>query len=149
MRELCARAGVNLPAVRYHFGCKRDLYPETVGRAMQHPELLEYHCAVTRRRTALADRRLPQRPLGPVARAATRRHSEVSLAGDDPNGRNDDFSASSDRLAHGQRDLDGEDTALARDVSQRDLAAVGLDGLAADRQTQAHALAVCIPPLEG
>ncbi len=41
MRELCARAGVNLAAVRYHFGCKRDLYLETVRRAMQHPEVLE------------------------------------------------------------------------------------------------------------
>ena len=40
-RELVARAGVNLAAIRYHFGSKRGLYLETVRRLFCRPEVLE------------------------------------------------------------------------------------------------------------
>ena len=40
-RELVARAGVNLAAIRYHFGSKRGLYLESLRRLFCRPEALE------------------------------------------------------------------------------------------------------------
>lgn len=36
IREIAQQAGVNLSAIKYHFGSKHDLYLETVRRAMEH-----------------------------------------------------------------------------------------------------------------
>lgn len=48
-RELVARAGVNLAAIRYHFGSKRGLYLETVRRLFCRPEVLETWSRLERR----------------------------------------------------------------------------------------------------
>jgi TetR/AcrR family transcriptional regulator, regulator of cefoperazone and chloramphenicol sensitivity len=40
-REITARAGANIAAIKYHFGSKQGLYEATVQRALANPEILE------------------------------------------------------------------------------------------------------------